>query len=464
MKLPLSREPRMRQMKKTISEAEEEIKHLKTISKTNRTFPPLSTPETSPTSSIGSTSSTDYSPSRATSAGSRSITRYPGHANQEVVSEMYSPTTVALALAKQLDITPRPHRVNALLPFTTTISCIKSARTTIKKALRRSENSNELPGKKDQIRGRGTFSLTDTMQNIYRKFCLEFSDIKMSFTAFCRGRPSNVKLIRYTQRHVCLCQRHTNMSLKAIASKVLPRSLSELTSMSDEDVRKKLNDMDGKRPIRYQQWMKKEVQYKTTLIKKVKLQEVVEDVDTFSQTLMRELPEFRAHCGRVVTQYEEVRHLRCKLKPMTEATIQMDYAENWQVKYMEEIESVYYDKAQITIHPMVLHYRNENGQMKVLNFVGLSCVTAHTVPTTFAFLKAMMSELHQAMPLLNTIHFVTDSPSSQYRNRSICALVGHLPLLFGVRASWAWLEAGHGKGPCDGRRVNQEESRQPGEE
>ena len=173
--------------------------------------------------------------------------------------------------------TPRPHRVNALLPFTTTISCIKSARTTIKKALfdparnpninrkmlstrfrknlskkvslstdyifyqkkgenmrkaiaksqkmlvgeflRRSENSNELPGKKDQIRGRGTFSLTDTMQNIYRKFCLEFSDIKMSFTAFCKGRPSNVKLIRYTQRHVCLCQRHTNMSVKATASK-----------------------------------------------------------------------------------------------------------------------------------------------------------------------------------------------------------------------------------------------------
>ena len=55
--------------------------------------------------------------------------------------------------------------------------------------------------------------------------------------------------------------------------------------------------------------MMKEVQYKTILIKKVKLQEVVEDIDTFSQTLMRQLPEFRAHCGRVFTQYEEIRHL-----------------------------------------------------------------------------------------------------------------------------------------------------------
>ena len=270
-------------------------------------------------------------------------------------------------LAKQLDVTPRPHRVNALLPFTTMMSCVvKSARTTLKKALfdparnpnikkkmlsirfrrnlskkvslsrdyifyqkkgknmrkaiaksqkmlvaeflRRTENSNE-------AWGRGTFSVTDTTQNIYRKFCLEFSDIKMSFTAFCRGRPSNVRLIQYTQRHVCLCQRHANMSMKATASKVLPKCLSELTLMSDEDVREKLNDMDNTRPIKHQQWRKKEVQYKTTLMKKVKLQEVVEDVDTFSQTLMRELPEFRAQCGRVFTQYEEIRYLRGKLNP-----------------------------------------------------------------------------------------------------------------------------------------------------
>ena len=45
--------------------------------------------------------------------------------------------------------------------------------------------------------------------------------------------------------------------------------------------------------------------------------------------------------------------------------------------------------------------------MKVLSFVGFSGIMAHPVPSTFALLKAMMLELHQAMPLLNTIHFVT---------------------------------------------------------
>ena len=70
----------------------------------------------------------------------------------------------------------------------------KSRKMLVAEFLRRSENSNELPGKNGQIKGRENFSLTHTMQDIYRKFGLEFNDIKMSFTAFCRGRPSNIKL------------------------------------------------------------------------------------------------------------------------------------------------------------------------------------------------------------------------------------------------------------------------------
>jgi hypothetical protein len=54
---------------------------------------------------------------------------------------------------------------------------------------------------------------------------------------------------------------------------------------------------------------------------------VIEDINTFSLTLMRELPEFRAHYDRAFTQYEDIRHLRGKLKPMAEATGQVDYAE-----------------------------------------------------------------------------------------------------------------------------------------
>ena len=65
------------------------------------------------------------------------------------------------------------------------------------------------------------------------------------------------------QRHVF--QRHANMSTKTTASKVLPKSLSELALMSDETVWEKLNDMDSTRPIKYKLRMKKD---NTNLTKK----------------------------------------------------------------------------------------------------------------------------------------------------------------------------------------------------
>ena len=48
-----------------------------------------------------------------------------------------------------------------------------------------------------------------------------------------------------------MCQRHAKTFVKATASKVVPKSSSELASMSGENVREKLNDMDGTRPITY---------------------------------------------------------------------------------------------------------------------------------------------------------------------------------------------------------------------
>ena len=77
-----------------------------------------------------------------------------------------------------------------------------------------------------------------------------------------------------------------------------------------------------------------------------------------------------------------------------------------------------YDKVQINIHLMVLHYRDED--IKVLSCVSQSGIMAHSVSSTL--------ELHQTVPLINTIHFVIDCPNSQYRNSSICALVGQTQL------------------------------------
>ncbi|XP_033108261.1 uncharacterized protein LOC117109903 [Anneissia japonica] len=49
----------------------------------------------------------------------------------------------------------------------------------------------------------------------------------------------------------------------------------------------------------------------------------------------------------------------------------------------------------------------------------------------------------QTRPLL-------DSPTAQYRNKTIYSVVSEHYQMFGVWATWNYFEAGHGKGPCDG--------------
>ncbi|KAI8517597.1 hypothetical protein Bbelb_036140 [Branchiostoma belcheri] len=44
----------------------------------------------------------------------------------------------------------------------------------------------------------------------------------------------------------------------------------------------------------------------------------------------------------------------------------------------------------------------------------------------------------------------TDSPSSQYRNKTMSSVISEHEALFGIPACWNYFEAGHGKGPCDG--------------
>ena len=95
------------------------------------------------------------------------------------------------------------------------------------------------------------------------------------------------------------------------------------------------------------------------------------------------------------------------MKDEVEATVQMDYAENWACKYQDEITALYFDK--VTIHHMVVHAKKD---IEIPSYVGISGVTTHSAPTTYAFISKLMRQLKTDMPNLATLHLVTDSPIS----------------------------------------------------
>ena len=171
--------------------------------------------------------------------------------------------------------------------------------------------------------------------------------------------------------------------------------------------------------------------------------------DNLHFKLLADLAEFREHHEQVQLQYEAF----CTLKevlPRNHVMVQMDNAENWATSFMEEIQSAFFGKDQLTLHPMVTYHKDEEGNLLTKSYVGVTIATSHAFPMTLTFLDQLVREVKEQVPDLSHLHIVTDSLTSQYRNRYSCSLLKRAMDLFQIRITWNWLEAGHGKGPCDG--------------
>jgi hypothetical protein len=106
----------------------------------------------------------------------------------------------------------------------------------------------------------------------------------------------------------------------------------------------------------------------------------------------------------------------------------------------------------VTLHPVVAYFRNHNDENEInhKSFVYVSDEIGHTCSTVYAFLKDLVPRLKELIPELSCIHYLSDSPTSQYRNKSIFHIIANHLQLFGAKGCWQYFEAGHGKGPCDG--------------
>lgn len=59
----------------------------------------------------------------------------------------------------------------------------------------------------------------------------------------------------------------------------------------------------------------------------------------------------------------------------------MDFAENYTCQTSEEVQSGYYDKPAVTLHPTVVYYKYVDGNLVNKSFVMLSDKLQHTSST-----------------------------------------------------------------------------------
>ena len=314
----------------------------------------------------------------------------------------------------------------------------------------RDDVSRMMPGKKDATKGKQNRILTDYLSNLHARFCSENIDIAVSFTTFCRLRPSHIKLTSMLSRNTCLCTIHQNMALKMRSLRTYGLEVSlnpETTSekVAPPKMAELLSQLETETSIIYQEWRKVEING----VKKMRILSVTKTPKEFIETMNKDYMAFQDHVSRLRQQYKALRDLKNGL-PQHHVIVQMDFAENYACQNVEEIQSAYWNGTSVTLHPVVAYYKDDNDKLQHKSYVFLSPLGEHNAKTVVTIIDKLIPLLKEQVPGMNCIHYWTDSPTSQYRNRYIFSLLCKHQDMYGLTACWNFFESGHGKSVCDG--------------
>jgi hypothetical protein len=199
---------------------------------------------------------------------------------------------------------------------------------------------------------------------------------------------------------------------------------------------------DKPNKIKYSEWVKVQEDGKY----RYKLKPLDMNITDYQNMFQEKFKEFSTHCHRVQHQFQEMRKLRKDL-PTGHALGWMDFAENFNCTSVEQPQNAYWNNTSVTLHTMVVYLPDGEEHH---SFVAVSDEMSHGPATVYAIIRKLVPYVKSIYSRLTDIHYLTDSPTSQYRNKTIFLILTLHKEEFGVSARWNYLEAGHGKGPCDG--------------
>ena len=315
--------------------------------------------------------------------------------------------------------------------------------------------------------------LNDTIKNLHKKFCAEKGII--SYSAFRKFKPFWV--VESVERDTCACKKCENIKLKVRALHRLGELCTQDPSVLLSQIRCSVNSQScmynecklcrNKHVVftdsvasgvesTWFQWISKTDKRirkqangseKTFNVHIVVKERIAGTVESLKDTLQSDLMSYSVHAYNIVHQYKELKCLKEKLKA-NECVVLIDFSENYATKYATEIQSVHFgaSRNQVTLHTGVYYTADDRR-----SFCTISDNTRHDPAAIWAHMRPVLSVLKNR-DCINTIHFISDSPSTQYRsvkNLYLMRKMIHLEYKFAY-ATWNFTEASHGKGPADG--------------
>ncbi|KAI4811884.1 hypothetical protein KUCAC02_014755 [Chaenocephalus aceratus] len=221
----------------------------------------------------------------------------------------------------------------------------------------------------------------------------------------------------------------------AIAAEVNLQANVKLTQWSTETVIREKKNKDGK---------KDKVPMKITVKKKKDI--VLADLLEMFQGQLR---HFKRHTFNIKSQFTHYRELR---KSMTnqECLIHVDFSENYSCKLAAEIQAMHFapNQKQATLHTGILPV---GGTAEHMCFGTISASKEKGPSAIWAHLSPILDEVKASYPSVEVVHFFSDGPCTQYRQKGNFFLFSTELMNRGFkRGTWNFFEASHGKGAPDG--------------
>lgn len=326
--------------------------------------------------------------------------------------------------------------------------------------------SRACPGKGDYVKVDGEKVqkriCNDYVRNLHELFMLENPEMTCSLAFFWSHRPGNVLTSKYLSKDTTCCQKHQNFQLRVKAlTKILPRVKSASNPdafIKEYDTEEKIEQLLGTfdeqsniTRVEYEQWGRVFDEHDKKEKTRVLKHEV--DVDTFMKDFMDCYRLFKEHASNANHQYGEQRRLKQNLK-YGECLVQVDFIQNYVCMLAEAAQSSFFNQTQVTIHATCIYFRRSpHGPIEHESFVHVSPHNEHHAGMVRGILTQLwetdFADMKEELQL-KKVHYYSDSPYSQYRNKYMFDFIEQHERRFKMEATWDYFETGHGKGPCDG--------------
>lgn len=126
----------------------------------------------------------------------------------------------------------------------------------------------------------------------------------------------------------------------------------------------------------------------------------------------------------------------------------LDFAQNYETVVQNAVQSEFWSKQQITVHPAVVYFKKDD-KIECESYAIISEDLNHNTNAVHLFIEKLLNDLKANHSIQKVIYF-SDGSAAQYKNKSNFINLIYHKRDFGVEASCQFFATSHGKSPCDG--------------